>query len=86
MNRTQAIYAVQFEVHDTVDHAGYLRDNIVLGRELDLSTNKSIETKSVFVEALASAANDVGLVIGKAREGRASAYRVGIRMGVQRQI
>jgi hypothetical protein len=55
---------VQFEVHHTVDKPGYLRDNVVLGHELEPPAQESLRTKSVFMEALVSAANGVGVVIG----------------------
>jgi hypothetical protein len=55
---------VEFEVHHTVDHPGYLRDNIVVGQELSHSSTGRADAKSVFREALASAANGVGAIIG----------------------
>lgn len=55
---------VEFEVHHTVDHPGYLRDNVVVGRELSHSFTGIAEGKSIFREALASAANGVGAIIG----------------------
>jgi hypothetical protein len=55
---------VEFEVHHTVDHPGYLRDNMIVGRELSHNSTGRAEVKSVFREALVSAANEVGAIIG----------------------
>jgi hypothetical protein len=58
---------VYFEVHHTVDRPGYLRDHVFVSRDLPPSDGGGDELDSIAVEALVSAANGVGLVIGTNR-------------------
>jgi hypothetical protein len=58
---------VDFEVHHTADRPGYLRDNVFVSRDTPLADRTETNTVSIAVEALASAANGVGLVIGTNR-------------------
>jgi hypothetical protein len=58
---------VYFEVHHTVDRPGYLRDNVFVSRGLAPSGRGADERDSIAIEALVSAANGVGLVIGTNR-------------------
>jgi hypothetical protein len=60
---------VDFEVHHTADRPGYFRDNIVLGKKLGFAGRANSSAKSVLMEALASAANGVGVVIGTSTGG-----------------
>jgi hypothetical protein len=55
---------VDFEVHHTADRPGYLRDNIFVSRDPALSDPAGSGAAPIVIEALASAANGVGLVIG----------------------
>jgi hypothetical protein len=54
---------VDFEIHHTVDRAGYMRDNLFLDRREAFPEEVSGGSAAMVSETLASAANGVGLVI-----------------------
>jgi hypothetical protein len=68
---------VDFEVHHTADRPGYLRDNIFVSHDCMQAGLAGAEAPSAIVEALASAANGVGLVIGtNAGPGASGLHRI----------
>lgn len=54
---------VDFEIHHTVDRAGYMRDNLFIDRREAFPEEISGGSAAMVSETLASAANGVGLVI-----------------------
>jgi hypothetical protein len=58
---------VYFEVHHTADRPGYFRDHVFVSRDQSPSDGGGDDETSIAVEALVSAANGVGLVIGTNR-------------------
>ena len=57
----QPFTRVRFEVHHTADRPGYMRDNLLMGRNAAAVAGQA---SPMVGESLVSAANGVGLVIG----------------------